>query len=251
MQSLPILRDALRAHFASHTPCQFPRGAFAALIPANKTWFSATGALNLDFFQRTLSERDLATRITVESSTSTTFERVSVPFELLLHYLSLPELPPGLPELYLAQTPLLELIPALKESIPTPAIVEETGRGDVYATNLWLGRCESINTPLHKDPNPNLFVQIAGRKRVRMFSPAVGKKLIGSDVARFRTEEDMMLGEARKRLEEVVWGAHDGQDEAYEVEVGPGDGCFIPTGWWHAVKGVGSGVGASVNWWFR
>lgn len=251
MQPLPVLRDALRAHFAAQTPCRFPPSAFTPLIPAIRTWFTSADNLDLGFFRSTLSESDLGTLVTVESSTPTTFERVSIPFSLLLHYLSLPIPPQGLPDLYLAQTPLLELIPALKQSIPTPAIVEETGRGDIYATNLWLGRCESINTPLHKDPNPNLFVQLAGRKRIRMFSPAIGRRLVGGDVARFRAEEEMMLGESRARVQEMVWKAHDGENEAFEIVVDPGDACFIPTGWWHAVQGVGSGVGASVNWWFR
>jgi len=251
MQRLPLLLGALSGHFASQTPCRFAPGAFTPLLPATTTWFSAAGRLNLDFFHRTLSVQELGTLVTVESSTPATFEHVSVPFSLLLHYLALPAPPQGLPDLYLAQTPLLDMIPALKESIPTPAVVEETGRGDIYATNLWLGRCESINTPLHKDPNPNLFVQLAGKKRVRIFSPAEGRTIVGDDVARFRAAEEMMLGAARPRLEEVVWGPHDGKTEAYEVEVGPGDACFVPTGWWHAVKGVGDGVGASVNWWFR
>ncbi|KAF8253369.1 Clavaminate synthase-like protein, partial [Wilcoxina mikolae CBS 423.85] len=146
--------------------------------------------------------------------------------------------------LYLAQTPLLDTLPALRASLPTPDLVTETGRGDVYATNVWLGYSSTINTPLHKDPNPNLFVQLAGRKRVRIFEPAAwgGER-------RFREEEEMMVGEGRRRVEEIVWGV--GGIRGWEVEVGPGDAVFIPKEWWHAVKGVGEGVAGSVNWWFR
>jgi len=78
---------------------------------------------------------------------------------------------------------------------------------------------------------------------VRIFEPKAW-----GDVGRFREEEEMMVGERKEWVEGMVWG---GGMEGFEVEVGPGDGVFIPKGWWHAVKGVGEGVGGSVNWWFR
>lgn len=82
-----------------------------------------------------------------------------------------------------------------------------------------------------------------------MFEPDVGKEMIGvAGGGRWRSEEEMMLGGEKKRIEEVVWGE---ASKGWEVEVGPGDGVFVPKGWWHAVKGVGEGVGGSVNWWFR
>ena len=69
-------------------------------------------------------------------------------------------------------------------------------------------------------------------------------------------EESAMRGEERRRLEGRVWGdADDGgrieEGERFEIEIEEGEGVFIPRGWWHSVKGVGGGVVASVNWWFR
>jgi hypothetical protein len=256
MKLPPILRTVTASafrdlHFTPQTPCLTPPGHFLSRLPAISTWFSVQQrTLDLPFFRRTLSESELATPVTVESSTTANdgFERITIPFALLLQYLALPTPPKELPNLYLAQVPLLDLIPSLRASLPTPGLVEETGRGDIYATNLWLGRSEVINTPLHKDPNPNLFVQIAGSKRIRLFSPEEGRMLVG-EVRRFRQAEEMMMGEQARRVDEKVWGVD--HEEGFEVEVRPGDGVFIPTGWWHAVKGVGDGVGGSVNWWFR
>lgn len=65
---------------------------------------------------------------------------------------------------------------------------------------------------------------------------------------------EMMEGAERKVLEEAVWSSGDDNPwwaQEMECEVGPGDGLFIPKGWWHSIKGVGEGITGSVNWWFR
>jgi ribosomal protein L16 Arg81 hydroxylase len=60
--------------------------------------------------------------------------------------------------------------------------------------------------------------------------------------------EEMMMGAEKKALEEEVWGKNDNgaQSTAWEAELGPGDGLFIPKGWWHSVKGIGEGMTGSV-----
>jgi hypothetical protein len=67
--------------------------------------------------------------------------------------------------------------------------------------------------------------------------------------ASFRGEE-MMDGPEKDALVEIVWGDEVGGG-GYEARVGPRDALFIPKGWWHSIKSVGSEVTASVNWWFR
>lgn len=57
-----------------------------------------------------------------------------------------------------------------------------------------------------------------------------------------------MVGPEKGRVGAVVW---EGGLDGFEVELGPGDGVFIPRGWWHAVRGSGEGVAGSANWWFR
>lgn len=141
--------------------------------------------------------------------------------------------------------------------MPTPDYVLHAGKGDIYAINLWLGRAGAVNTPLHRDPNPNVFVQLAGRKRVRLFAPEAGERIMtefGGGARRLRTPDEMMVGGRKDSLEKVVWGMERREESGdgdvvrgLEAEVGAGDGIFIPKGWWHAIKGVGSdGVTASV-----
>jgi hypothetical protein len=161
----------------------------------------------------------------------------------------------GIQRLYIAQAQLIDLPPGLREDLPTPPIVKEAGKGDIYDANVWLG-CPPTYTPLHKDPNPNLFVQLASRKVVRLFEPSVGDAIF-ADVKRQLGESgraslrgiEMMEGKERELLDEAVWGTD--VKGGYETVVRPMDALFIPKGWWHSIKSIGDGVNASVNWWFR
>ncbi|PVH87172.1 Clavaminate synthase-like protein [Cadophora sp. DSE1049] len=197
------------------------------------------------------------------SSPDATFHTFSAPLSLfLLASQSLSLSPSSTPQLYIAQSQLLSLHPALHSDLPTPSLVSQAGKGDIYDSNLWLG-IPPTYTPLHKDPNPNLFVQLAGRKRVRIFEPRVGGGIYrdvqgrigmgGFGGGQMRGSE-MMEGPEREALWEAVWGDPDnteGRDGGFEAIVGPGDAVFIPKGWWHSFRSVGEGVTGSVNWWFR
>jgi hypothetical protein len=165
------------------------------------------------------------------------------------------------PSIYLAQASLSDLPRSLLEDLPTPHLVAHAGKGDVYDTSIWLGHAPTY-TPLHRDPNPNLFVQLAGRKQVRLFNPDSGAAIfhhvqtrIGRAASATIRGADMMQGAEREALERAVWGPW--TDDAFceakglQCEVGPGDGLFIPKGWWHSIKGLGHGMIGSVNWWFR
>jgi len=127
---------------------------------------------------------------------------------------------------------------------------------NIYDTNIWLGTPPTY-TPLHKDPNPNLFVQLASNKIVRLFRPDVGasifhdvRRKIGSQASPVFRGEEMMQGPERELLEAAVWDCA-ADTNGFEVVVKPGDALFIPQGWWHSVKSVNLDVTASVNWWFR
>lgn len=165
--------------------------------------------------------------------------------------------------IYLAQAPLADLPGALRADTPTPSLVSDAGKGDVYDSSLWLGEAPTF-TPLHRDPNPNLFVQLAGTKIVRLVPPDVGRGIfsrvqqhIGSSAgvsAGTMRGEEMMAGMEKRLLEAEVWDDRvvgENGTVFWQAEVEAGDGLFIPKGWWHSVKGVGRGMTGSVNWWFR
>ncbi|KAH7330322.1 hypothetical protein BKA65DRAFT_56938 [Rhexocercosporidium sp. MPI-PUGE-AT-0058] len=191
----------------------------------------------------------------LQYSDGTIFHRFSAPLSLFL----LASKTPHPPALYIAQAQLLDLPPPLRADLPIPHLVSQAGKGDIYDSNLWMG-IPPTYTPLHKDPNPNLFVQLASRKRVRMFEPRAGLGIfreVQEGIGRaghggaIRGNE-MMEGPERDGLYEAVWGEGlVGREGGFETSVGPGDALFIPKGWWHSFRSVGDGVTGSVNWWFR
>ncbi|KAF7965510.1 hypothetical protein HWV62_11724 [Athelia sp. TMB] len=187
-------------------------------------------------------------------TTVTGFQRKDAPFAFFLHWARLysSTIEGSGPSLYLAQHPINSLPEPLQLDLPTPSVVKHAGTGDIYSSSIWLGPASSF-TPLHRDPNPNLFVQMAGSKAVRLFDPRAGREIIseGSENPNVRGEE-MMVGTERARLEEVVWGFEGIEGaEGLEACLESGDALFIPTGWWHSFKGVGEGITGSANWWFR
>lgn len=156
---------------------------------------------------------------------------------------------------YLAQATIANLPQGLRDDVPTPAIVLKAGKGDVYDSSIWLGEAPTY-TPLHRDPNPNLFVQLAGKKIVRLFKPNVGhgifakvQEQIGGHASASMRGEEMMMGAEKRALEEEVWGDvnNEFRGSAWQAELEPGDGLFIPKGWWHSVKGIGEGMTGSVS----
>ena len=186
----------------------------------------------------------------------TTFQRSEAPFKIFLDWAqhATTDTPS---RLYLAQASFNDLPESLVNSLPVPDIVKKAGRGDVYDANLWMG-VPPTYTPLHRDPNPNLFVQLAGKKVVRLLSPENGREVFAtvqtalgrSASATFRGDE-MMHGGEKAMLEAQIWNDEpaDGgmETSGYEACLERGDGIFIPKGWWHSIKGVGNGINGSVS----
>ncbi|KAI5206210.1 Clavaminate synthase-like protein [Aureobasidium subglaciale] len=262
LRDVPILQDASLTTFRNHAftpavPSLLPRGAFCS-IPATKRWFKESlereSQPGLDtIYLKKWGSTIVPLEITNEGGQ---FTQVHQPLQFFLDASELETKA----SVYLAQASLSDLPSSLSEDLPTPELVSKAGRGDIYDTSIWLGHAPTY-TPLHRDPNPNLFVQLAGKKQVRLFKPDMGNAIFhhvqitigGAANATIRGAE-MMEGAERKALEQAVWSPSSAafwSSEGLQCEVGPGDALFIPKGWWHSIKGVGQGMIGSVNWWFR
>jgi len=190
----------------------------------------------------------------LESSPNASFHRFNAPLSLFLQAYTSSVRPR---KLYIAQAQIADLPKQLQDDLPVPRIVQDAGKGDIYDSNIWMGMPPTY-TPLHKDPNPNLFVQLVGRKVIRLFKPDVGLRIfrtvqerIGQHASSVFRGEEMMEGPERDALDKAVWGGGS-KMEVFEAIVHPGEALFIPKGWWHSIKSAGPDlVNASVNWWFR
>ena len=160
---------------------------------------------------------------------------------------------------YLAQCPLQALPEPMQADLqPLPSFIREASdRGDIYESSVWIGMAPTY-TPLHKDPNPNFFVQLAGSKVIRAFPPDVGIALLregssrlndagATDVRTF--DERSMGGKERQVFYELIWDddAIAEADWTLEATLEEGDSVFIPKGWWHSFRGIGSGINGSVR----
>lgn len=241
-----------------------PEACFHAL-PAIHRWFiestchdSSVALLNYSYlrlFQGAIVSLEF-TRLKSKHADDSTFLRAEAPLSVFLNWTTHAK-PDTLERLYIAQASVSALPEELINDLPTPDLVTQAGKGDIYDTNIWMG-VPPTYTPLHRDPNPNLFAQLAGQKIVRLLAPEVGQKVFASvqesmgrtASATFRGEE-MMIGEEKALLEARIWddSAQHGKVNAsgFEVCLGRGDGLYIPQGWWHSVKGIGSGMTASVG----
>ncbi|KAK4635418.1 Lysine-specific demethylase JMJ30 [Fulvia fulva] len=243
-------RDA----FQPAVPAVLPSKHFAAM-PAIHKWFLKSAdnesiALNASYLAKFG-----ATIVPLEISNYDSFSRIE---QSLSFFLDASTMTTPTARIYLAQAPLMDLPRSLVNDVPTPDLVCLAGKGDLYDSSIWLGQAPTY-TPLHRDPNPNLFVQLAGTKIVRLYKPSDGLAIfakvqenVGGTASASMRGEEMMQGAEKKALEREVWEQNDSSGPlCWEAELSSGDGLFIPKGWWHSIKGVGGGMTGSVNWWFR
>jgi hypothetical protein len=170
--------------------------------------------------------------------------------------------------LYIAQSSLSGLPKSLQQDLTPPRLMDD---GSIYNSSIWLGLTPTY-TPLHRDPNPNLFRQLHGSKIIRLLPPRAGETVFkkvqtsisGSANPRLRGQE-MMHGPEKTALHDAIWtddgDPRVGERTIYEARLDAGDAMYLPTGWWHSIKSAaadaesglatGGELNCSVNWWFR
>ena len=302
LRGVPVLRSwespIFERAYKQNLPARLPRSR-EHLPPACSKWFIVDGDPEFELLKSRKGFDDLEIKVPSSSELRTSFwaehdstfvplevttkqdaeseneqfERIEAPLKMLLAYLSRASTPFGVSRndisIYLAQCDLSTLPESLQADVPVPRVLQAESsagiKGDIYASSLWLGRPPTY-TPLHRDPNPNLFIQLAGQKTIRFLPPEVGDALYhdlmmklsprSSSVSSKIRGEEMMAGPQKKALHDAVWDESSDYGEllrahGFETTLGLGDTLFTPKGWWHSVKGVGKGITASVNWWFR
>lgn len=142
---------------------------------------------------------------------------------------------------YLAQLDLTDF-DGLTEDIIIPAICN-TGKGDLYRTNIWLSPPET-DSPCHYDPFQNILCQVIGKKEIYLFAPdqssslypALGTLQKNTSLINFKrdfeTDRFPMIRNAR------------GMKAVLEA----GDGLFLPYKYWHYC--ISKSVSCSVNFWW-
>jgi hypothetical protein len=139
---------------------------------------------------------------------------------------------------YLAQHPLLDHIPILRKDILEP-IYLQAGRGIVNSINAWIGPCGTVS-PLHTDQHENLFVQVVGKKYIRLYPP---------DQTEFLYARDDILSNT-SNIVDLESDEFPNLKNAKFVDgiVEPGDLLYIPKGWWHYVESLS--ISISISYWF-
>lgn len=94
----------------------------------------------------------------------------------------------------------------------------------------WIGPRGTF-TPLHHDLTNNLLIQLVGRKRLLLVSPAATP---------FLANERHVFSEVHDLESEAHLARHPQARGVirHEVVLEPGDALFIPVGWWHQVSSL-------------
>lgn len=214
--------------------------------------------------------RGVAENVTADSPSP--FLRFTAPLQLFiaaLHYNNSQScLAERLAGLYIAQSSISGLPSDLQEDLTPPPIISTDS---IYNSSIWLGLAPTY-TPLHRDPNPNLFRQLHGCKVVRILPPRAGEavftrvqSLIGGAASPRLRGQEMMHGPEKTALHDAIWAVKGdpriGDRTIYEARLGAGDAMYLPKGWWHSIKSAAADaepglacdgeLNCSVNWWFR
>jgi hypothetical protein len=143
---------------------------------------------------------------------------------------------------FLAQYSLQE-IPLLEDDVkPFPAIIQ-TGKGSLYRTNIWMGGEGGTESPCHYDPFHNIICQVYGKKEVILYSPEENVNLYPAygTVQKNTSLVDFISPDI---IEHPLFSKAEGVRAVLE----PGDGLYIPKGYWHYC--TSKAASCSVNFWW-
>eukprot|EP01116_Phalansterium_solitarium_P025471 TRINITY_DN9767_c0_g1_i1.p1 TRINITY_DN9767_c0_g1~~TRINITY_DN9767_c0_g1_i1.p1 ORF type:complete len:436 (+),score=80.29 TRINITY_DN9767_c0_g1_i1:913-2220(+) len=144
---------------------------------------------------------------------------------------------------YLAQTPLFDQIPQLRDDISTPLYCSLTeGPGEDLITNAWFGPKGTIS-PLHYDPYHNLLSQVVGEKYVRLYAPEFSDNLY-PHTGKMLFNSSQVDAENPDREKFPLFS----QAPYFDCVLRSGEMLYIPPKWWHYVRS--RTVSFSVSFWW-
>jgi Cupin-like domain len=120
-------------------------------------------------------------------------------------------------------------IGCLLDELEPPADLFDVQRS--RGISLWLGP-KGTHTKLHHDATNNFFCQVLGKKRITLIPPAT-TFIADAATGYYATHST----EDARRIDPT---------SVYDVELEPGDGIFIPVGWWHEVWSLAPSLSLAV-----
>jgi hypothetical protein len=114
--------------------------------------------------------------------------------------------------------------------------------------SLWLGN--RTKTAAHWDLPQNLACVVLGRRSFALFPPEQVANLYVGPLDFTLAGQPTSLADVWQPDLERFPRLAKALDAAQTAELEPGDALYLPSLWWHAVRG-GDAVGAMVNYWWR
>jgi hypothetical protein len=108
----------------------------------------------------------------------------------------------------------------------------------IFAVNLWVGN--KTRSGLHFDNADNLFGQVYGKKKALMVSPVYSKFL-------YPFTDNPSKSQVDPDAPDFIRHPKSARIEVWSCELEPGDGLFMPRGWWHHI--TAEDISISVNCW--
>jgi len=146
-----------------------------------------------------------------------------------------------------------------KFSLEQALLYKVIGKWDAFTSNLLLCGKQGAITPLHFDEQQNLFAQLWGRKRVRLFPPDSFSGLYPypmghphdrqAQVELPSTPGSTELEREEDRVKFPGFARLVGDKAEQFVDLGPGEVLFVPQYWWHQMESLEDNT--SMSWWFR
>lgn len=190
-----------------------------------------------------LSESDIGGRIFYSDDLAeTNFAQIKTGLDEVLERLHEYESDPAPPTVYMGSAALDYCLPGLREQNSLPL-------GDLQATvRIWIGNRTTIAA--HYDVLENIACVCAGRRRFTLFPPEQLANLYVGPIDFTPAGQSISLVDLDVPDFDKYPRFAEALEHAQSAELEPGDAIFIPSMWWHHVKGLES-FNILINHWWR